>query len=256
MERICKSKVPSASKKKMATFMDLEEDDSASSATQLSPNLPEPASLPSQVPSTPGNSYTGCPPSSSPSTAFAALESGVASQPLRSKEAGRSKVKSSKKNVSDVNSDAPKKQKLQKDREELLLVERNYVEKVPSAKGLLGYLYKCCKCDRAFKIRLRCVAHARSCGELNTVKKRKKSQRKVFCNVCNYVATTSSELRVHRMREHSALIRKYRCTRCQKWFSSFWNYCRHVKRHVSGVSGVTFSCHVAGPGLPVFNTGS
>lgn len=253
--RVCKSKVPSSGKKgKTQTFMDLEDEvlplpvsqqlvsvapPSATNCSEVEPHQGLTLQVlqlgVSNAPPTDGSpvASTSMPPLSSKSGATAPL--------------GK---RSSKKSVQAASGDGPKKQKLQLEREELLRIEKNFVKKVPSSVGLAGYMYSCGKCEKSFRIRLRCLDHARNCGEQNTTKKRKRSQRKLVCNVCNQVAYTRAQLQKHRKIEHSNLIRRHKCTRCQKVFPSSQSFCRHVKHHFSSA---TFACPVAGPGLPVPN---
>ena len=190
---------------------------------------------------------SSAPPTDGSSISSAKASTSLPPLPPKSDRLGK---RSNKKSVQAASGDGPKKQKLQLEREELLRIEQNFVKKVASSVSLAGYMYHCGKCEKPFRIRLRCLDHARNCGEQNTTKKRKKSQRKLVCNVCDHVAYTRAQLQKHRKIEHSALIRRHRCTRCQKVFPSSKSYCRHVKHHVSSP---TFACSVAGPGLPVPN---
>ena len=151
--------------------------------------------------------------------------------------------KGANKKGSDHTHTGPRKQKLQIDRDELLRVEANLVEKVSSRKSLAGFVYNCRKCKKTFKKRIRCLAHARNCGEANTAKKRKKSIRKLQCNICDQIAYTRAELSCHRQSEHKALLRQHRCTRCHNQFSSIKSYWRHVRRHSSNIS---YSCSYKG----------
>ena len=93
-------------------------------------------------------------------------------------------------------------------------------------------------CRKPFKKRLRCLAHARDCGEggLGKGRKRKKSERRSQCNMCSFEATTRLRLRAHRQAEHGGLLRKHRCTRCCAQFASSRSYVRHVRRHASKVA--------------------
>ena len=187
-----------------------------------------------------------------PISSLSSLDRASTSTPPLLQKPDRLGKKGTKKNYQTASGDGPRKQKLQLEREDLLRIEQKVVKKVASSKGLAGYIYICLKCDKYFRIRLRCVDHARSCGEQNTAKRRKKSQRKLFCNVCDHVEFTRAELQKHRKKVHSSLIRPKRCTRCQKVFASSKSYFRHVKRHLSSK---TYACPVAGPELPVTNLG-
>ena len=149
------------------------------------------------------------------------------------------------KKFADRNDDGPRKQKLQLEREELSRIEENCVEKVPSSLALADFLYNCLKCKKTFTTKIRCLAHARNCGKPNSAKKRKKSQRKKKCNICGHIAFTRAELSCHRQSEHKALLKKHRCTRCHKPFSSMKSYWRHVRRHSSTI---TFKCTTLGCG--------
>ena len=105
-------------------------------------------------------------------------------------------------------------------------------------------------CRKPFKKRLRCLAHARDCGEggLGKGRKRKISERRSQCNMCSFEATTRLRLRAHRQAEHGGLLRKHRCTRCCAQFASSRSYVRHVRRHASKVA---FPCPTIGSGLPM-----
>ena len=187
-----------------------------------------------------------------PTSSLSSLDRASTSTPPLLPKPDRLGKKGTKKDYQTASGDGPRKQKLQLEREDLLRIEQKVVKKVASSKGLAGYMYICLKCDKSFRIRLRCVDHARSCGEQNTAKRRKKSQRKLFCNVCDHVEFTRAELQKHRKKVHSSQIRRNRCTRCQKVFASSKSYFRHVKRHLSSK---TYACPVAGPELPVTNLG-
>lgn len=197
--------------------------------------------------------FSSAHPTDEPSGSSIQASTFVPPVPTTSGGASNRQRKKSKKSVKGTNSESlnnegPRKQKLQLEREELLKIEQKFVKKVASSAGLAGFIYQCGKCEQSFRIRLRCLDHARNCGEQSTTKKRKKSQRKLVCNVCDQVAYTRAQLQQHRKLEHSNLIRRHRCTRCQKLFLSSKSYCRHVKQHSSSA---TFVCPVAGPGLPV-----
>ena len=156
----------------------------------------------------------------------------------------------SKRAGGEVGDSAPKRQKLQLEREKLNNIAKAKILKVPSKKGLAGFEYICRTCRKPFKKRLRCLAHARDCGEggLGKGRKRKKSERRSQCNMCSFEATTRLRLRAHRQAEHGGLLRKHRCTRCCAQFASSWSYVRHVRRHASKVA---FPCPTIGSGLPM-----
>ena len=129
----------------------------------------------------------------------------------------------------------PSRQRLQVEREELLSIEKERVLKVASNKGPAGYVYLCRTCNKEYTVRLRCIGHAQKCGEVNLRKKRKPSQRKRFCNICNFVGTTYDQLAQHRRKEHGGVFSRRRCIKCFKSFSSFSTWVRHVRRHNSSV---------------------
>ena len=135
---------------------------------------------------------------------------------------------------------APKRQRLQMEREELLNVEKSKVLRVACNKGPAGYVYLCRVCNRKFNIRLRCVGHAQKCGQENQVRRRQKSLRKKKCNICEFVAMTNIQLTMHRKREHGAVLRRHRCSRCTKIFHSTKSYVRHIRRHAS--AAVLYPC--------------
>ena len=148
------------------------------------------------------------------------------------------------KRQSDAIATAPKRQKLQVQREEVTRTEQTKVEKIRSSKGLLGFLYVCKTCKKTFKWRLRCIAHAKKCGVENSGKKKRKlSQRRLQCNVCQFSSTTRAELKKHRQSEHGALLRSHRCSRCSKPFASTKSFVRHIRRHASDAS---FACPIIG----------
>ena len=119
------------------------------------------------------------------------------------------------------------------------------VKKVPSHKGLAGWIFLCSKCDKTFKSSIRATAHAKNCG-IKTFRKRQKSIRKMSCNFCGHEENTVAALTRHRLRHHGALLSNHRCSRCQKHFVSMKSYTRHVARH--GSSKV-FTCTFEGCGL-------
>ena len=119
------------------------------------------------------------------------------------------------------------------------------MKKVPSHKGLAGWIFLCSKCDKTFKSSIRATAHAKNCG-IKTFRKRQKSIRKMSCNFCGHEENTVAALTRHRLRHHGALLSNHRCSRCQKHFVSMKSYTRHVARH--GSSKV-FTCTFEGCGL-------
>ena len=153
------------------------------------------------------------------------------------------------KRQSEALASAPKRQKLQVQREEVTRTEETKVKKIRSKKGLDGFLYVCLPCKKTFKWRLRCIAHAQKCGVEKTGKKsRKLSQRKLHCNICDFYSTTRSNLMKHRQSEHGVMFRSHRCTRCCKQFASSKSYVRHIRRHASSA---LYTCPTHGSGLPV-----
>ena len=119
------------------------------------------------------------------------------------------------------------------------------MKKVPSHKGLAGWIFLCSKCDKTFKSSIRATAHAKNCG-IKTFRKRQKSIRKMSCNFCGHEENTVAALTRHRLRHHGALLSNHRCSRCQKHFVSMKSYTRHVARH--GSSKV-YTCTFEGCGL-------
>ena len=166
------------------------------------------------------------------------------------KSAQTSKSMTSKRAGDKITDSAPKRQKLQIERENLNRIAKAKVLKVPSKKGLAGFEYICRTCEKHFKKRLRCLAHARDCGEgsLGKGRKRKKSQRKKQCTLCSFEATTRARLTAHRHAEHGWQFRKHRCTRCCVNFASTKSFVRHVRRHASTAA---FPCPTIGSGLPM-----
>ena len=159
-------------------------------------------------------------------------------------------TRASKRAGEEVTDSAPKRQKLHIEREKLNRIAKTKMLKVPSKKGLAGFEYICRTCEKHFKKRLRCLAHARDCGQgsLGKGRKRKKSLRKSQCNMCNFEATTRLRLKAHRQAEHGGMLRKHRCTRCYAQFASSKSFVRHVRRHASRVA---FPCPTIGSGLPM-----
>ena len=182
--------------------------------------------------------------SSLPSTSSALVESVASSTSSSIPLSGASKRQSDV-----IARSAPKRQKLQVQREEVTRTEKTKVTKICSRRGLDGFLYVCNTCKKTFKWRLRCISHAKKCGvEKSAKKKRKVSQRKLHCNICEFVSTTRSTLKKHRLSEHGTLFRSHRCTRCCKQFASMRSYVRHVQRHATSAF---FTCTTIGSGLPV-----
>ena len=180
-------------------------------------------------------------------------EIGTSTQTSKSGEVTRTSTQASKieSRTSKLSGDeAPKRQKLQLEREKLNSISKAKILKVTSKKGLAGFEYICRTCDRHFKKRLRCLAHAKDCGEgsLSKGRKRKKSQRRSQCNLCSFEATTRVRLRAHRQAEHGGLLRRHRCTRCAAQFASVKSFVRHVRRHASKVA---YPCPTNGSGLPM-----
>ena len=150
-----------------------------------------------------------------------------------------------KQKPSHCQTDADTRSRLQIEKERNLAVERQLVKKIPSHKGLAGWIFLCSKCNKNFKSSIRATAHAKNCG-IKTFRKRQKSIRKMSCNFCGHEENTVAALTRHRLRHHGALLSNHRCSRCQKHFVSMKSYRRHVARH--GSSQV-FTCTFKGCGL-------
>ena len=177
------------------------------------------------------------------------LDGGALSNPVEqifksviSPERRREKVKSAEK-VKARTDDADSRSKLQLEKERNSATLNQFVRKIPSPKGLVGWQYTCLKCGKKFKKSIRAGAHATICGDKTKLtKKRKKSQRKLACNICGHIENTKKALTQHRLLHHKSQLKWHRCTRCppsSRYFLSVASYRRHVARHVSPV---VFTC--------------
>ena len=157
-------------------------------------------------------------------------------------ERGRRKVNSAE-NEKNRTIEADRRSKLQLQKERNLEIQKQFVKKIKSPKGLVGSLYTCLKCEKTFKKSIRACAHALKCGDKTSLtKKRQKSQRKLSCNICGHIEHTKKALTQHRLVHHKAHLKWHRCSRCPptaKYFLSVASYRRHVARHVSPV---VFTC--------------
>ena len=148
------------------------------------------------------------------------------------KPGGRSKGKKTPgKKLKNNQTEGDTRSKLQREKENNAEVQKQFVGKIPSPKGLEGWLFTCLKCNnKHFKGRIRATAHAKNCGG-KIVRRRKKSQRKLNCNLCDHQETTKAALTRHRRLHHNARCSKYRCSKCLKQVISVASYKRHVARH-------------------------
>ena len=142
------------------------------------------------------------------------------------------------------------RQALQRQKEENLAIQNQWVGKVKDNRRPGRWLYSCLKPNcpaKKFGTRIRALSHAVKCGEKgNVVKKRKPSIRKQRCSICGHEELTKLALTKHRLRHHSIMLKKYRCSRCSKQFVSTFSYQRHVRSHVSTIR---FPCSCGSIGL-------
>lgn len=193
--------------------------DSASSSSQL-PLIASEASDSSSTP-TPGASLL---PSAATLFPFMASRLGSVDDVGTSRQ-GRSKARKRSLPAEEDSAPMTKKKTLQDEHEKMLVVEKEKVEVMQDRRGLKGVKYRCKKCGKIESCRISCIRHASKCGfKRKKVHRRGKSLKKHPCNLCGHEETTRLKLMKHRQKAHMNLMRRPRCWKCSRFFSSTKSY--------------------------------